>query len=233
MKKFFLLICFFLIISCGKKTPPFPIEKSIPEDFTFEIEVTYSGFNLWINLPRETKGGYPLNKIKALIIEREEIPLESFSKPRIKIIKIKPNLHSAGNLYLYADHSLQPNFAYKYRLKIEKDFLVKTPFTREKIVFWTIPPMPPSNLRLQTTNENLILLTWDPPLLNLNKEPLKGKIFYRLERITKEERKWVEITENSFKEKIPQGEVCYRLKTLLNFYETLIPSPFSELICYP
>ncbi|MFN3567886.1 MAG: hypothetical protein ACK4UR_03135 [Caldimicrobium sp.] len=233
MKKFILLLILALLFSCGRKTPPLPIEKSIPKDPDLNIEVTPMGFNLWITLPTETKEGRYLTKIKALIIEKEEIPLEGSRKSKSKRIKLKPKLHTAANLILYTDRALKPNYAYKYKLKIEKDFLVKTPYTEERIVFWTTPPMPPSNFQIIPYSQEEILITWEPPLLNLNGEPLKGEIIYRLEERVRGEKRVKEIKERQILTKVSKEGACFSVQALLKFYDTLIPSPPSEVLCIP
>lgn len=233
MRKYFLFFIIFFLIACGRKAPPLPLEKSIPKQPGLEIETTPLGINLWITLPTTTQGGYPLNKIKVLIIEKEEIPLTHTSKVIKKKIKLSPKLHSAANLYLYTDKDLKPNFLYKYRLRIEKDFLVKTPFSEEKRIFWTTPPLPPSNIKINPLSEEEIQLVWDPPFLNLNNEPLQGEIYYRIVKITSKERKIIELVDRYFRDKPSIEGICYQLQTLLKFYETIIPSPFSEVICYP
>ncbi len=233
MKKTWLIILALFIIACGRKAPPLPVEKSIPKDYSLTVEATPLGFNLWIDLPTTTQGGYPLNKIKALIIEKEEIPLQNPSKSKKRILKLTPKLHSAGNLFMYTDSEVKPGFAYRYRVKIKKDFLVETPFSNEITVFWTTPPLPPQNVKLVLSTPEEIRLTWDAPLLNLNQEPLKGEIFYRIERIKGAEIKIHNVRERIFKDYPHKERICYRLYTMLNFYETIIPSPSSELICYP
>ncbi|MFN3921277.1 MAG: hypothetical protein ACK4K4_02620 [Caldimicrobium sp.] len=233
MKRYLLLLIIMFLCACGRKAPPLPIEKSLPKEPELEIETTPLGVNLWITLPTTTQGGYPLNKIKALIIEKEEVSLAEPSKIKKKRIKLSPKLHSAANLYLYTDKELKSNFLYKYRLKIEKDFLVKSAFTEEKMVFWTTPPFPPSNIKIIPISQEEIELVWDPPFLNLNKEPLQGEIYYRLEKITSFERKFIEVRDRHFRDKRSHDRVCYQLQTLLKFYETIIPSPFSETLCYP
>lgn len=233
MKRYLFLLILIFLCACGRKAPPLPIEKSLPKEPELEIETTPLGVNLWITLPTTTQGGYPLNKIRALIIEKEEIPLDEPSKIKKKRIKLSPKLHSAANLYLFTDRELKPNFLYKYRLKIEKDFLVKSAFTEEKVVFWTIPPFPPSNIKIIPISQEEIEIVWDPPFLNLNKEPLQGEIYYRIEKITSTERKSIEVRDRYFRDKRSYDRVCYQLQTLLKFYETIIPSPFSETLCYP
>ncbi|MFN4197071.1 MAG: hypothetical protein ACK4FM_03575 [Caldimicrobium sp.] len=233
MKKFILFLICTLLISCGKKTPPLPIEKSIPKEPVFNIEVTSTGINLWITLPTETKEGKILTNIKALIIEREEIPLEGFKKSKSKTIKLTPKLHTAGNLILYSDQNLEPNFAYKYRLKVVKDFLVKTPYTEGKIVYWTTPPMPPSNFQIIPYSQEEILITWDQPILNLNREPLKGEVIYRLEERSQGEKKVKEIKDREILVKVSKDGACFSVQALLKFYDTFIPSPPSEVLCFP
>lgn len=233
MKRLALIFILIFIFSCGRKTPPLPIEKSVPKEPALEIEATHLGVNLWITLPTETKEGNVLTKIKALILEKEEIPIDGFHKPKKKFIKLTPKLHTAGNLILYSDRDLKPNFAYKYRLKIEKDFLVKTPFTAERIFFWTTPPMPPSNFQIIPYSEEEILISWDQPLLNLNREPLKGELIYRLEEWSQGEKKVKELKERKILARVSKEGACFSVQALLKFHDTFIPSPPSEELCYP
>lgn len=233
MKSLYLLFFLMLILSsCGRKTAPLPIEKSIPEAPTLEIEVTTLGFNLWITLPDKTKGGFPLTKIKGLILEREEIPISGKEKSRIKQIKLKPKLHSAGRIFLYSDTDLRASHLYKYKIKIEKDFLVKTPFTEEKSAYWTIPPNFPQRISYALTEDKQLLLTWTPPTTDLQNQPLSGELFYRVSKIINQESITYELRETRFLDSFnPEIKVCYRLQALLNYYGTIIPGPQTGLIC--
>lgn len=236
MKIFSLLFLIFgLVLSgCGRKAPPLPITQSVPKAPQLNIEATSLGFNLWINLPSETQGGYPLNKIKALIIEREELSERTPQKPKINYLKLKPRLHSAGRIILYSDTDLRPGYRYTYRLKIKKDFLVETPFLEEKMVYWTDPPGPVENIRGQITEEGAFLLSWNPPYLDQKGNPLRGSLYYRLERYQGEELETFEIKEALFKDKPPGNiRVCYRIQPVLNYKGTSIPGLKSEPLCYP
>jgi len=232
--KFFLLIITFLLFSCGRKAPPLPIEKSIPEEASLELELTPLGVELYIVLPAQTKGGYPLNKISYLEIEKIEEPLEVPGKKRIKSIKLKPKLHSAGRLLLYRDEDLKAGYRYTYRLRIKKDFLVGTPFYGESSFNWTDPPQGISNLVMTKLSEREILLSWEPPKRNLRGGPLRGELFFQVERSKRGEKSNFNLRETSFRDTVDFAEkACYRVRALLNYQGTLIPGPFSSPLCYP
>jgi len=235
MKRLSLLLLMLLFLSsCGRKAPPLPVEKSIPEEASLEIEATSFGFDLWITLPSQTKGGFPLNQISYLEIERKEEPEFFQGKSKTKTIKIKPRLHSAGRLFLYTDKDLKPGFKYTYRLRIKKDFLVGTPFYAEKTLYWLTPPTGIKNFSLKPGERGELFLTWAPPSLNLKGEPLIGELFFNLERTLQGKRDLFELEANSFKDKWDgQSKVCYRVRALLGYKGTSIPGPFSEPLCYP
>ncbi|MCS7200046.1 MAG: hypothetical protein N2327_00475 [Caldimicrobium sp.] len=229
-----LLLVYLILTSCGKKTSPLPIEKSIPEDPQLEIEITPLGFNLWINLPSQTKGGFPLNKISSLIIEREERSLESPSKPKFKHIVLKPKLHSAARLFLYSDTELKGGHEYRYRLKIKKDFLVSSPFVSEKVVFWSNPPSFPEKFQILPLEHGKIKLSWETPKVDIKNHPLKGEVFFRIEKQSGDKTISFETKEKSLIEEF-RGDmrICYRLQAILNYQGTLIPGLKTAPLCYP
>ncbi len=228
------IIFLFLLQGCGKKTPPLPIEKSIPQGADLTLEPTPNGINLWITLPEKTQGGYTLTKIQYVEIEKKEESIEKGGKLKIKSFKIKPNLHSAGRLFLYTDTDLKSGYKYTYRLRIKKDFLVETPFLSERVVYWSDPPSWVRDFNLVMSSSKDLTLMWKPPLLNLKGGPLIGELFYTLERVKNEKIEYFNIRETYFKDKITENEKsCYRVRALLNYYGTFLPGPFSEYLCYP
>lgn len=226
-----ILIFSLFFLACGRKAPPLPIEKSIPKNPELEIEATPLGLNLWITLPEKTIGGLPLNKIKALIIDREEISLES-SKTLSKVsIKLKPKLHSAGRVFLYTDTDLKEKTCYIYRLRIEKDFLVSTPFTEGERACWTTPPKPPKGISIHVDSEGSTILKWTPPDIDLKGAPLIGKLSYKIIKYSDHKITSHEVADSTFIDHAKGFKICYRIQTVLHFHGTSIPSPLSELIC--
>jgi hypothetical protein len=70
----------FLLVSCGRKAPPLPIEKSIPQVPGLSAEVEGQAIKLLIDLPSQTSGGSYLTSLKALIIEKREVFLDDPKK---------------------------------------------------------------------------------------------------------------------------------------------------------
>ncbi len=233
MKVLLIFLLIFLFIGCGRKAPPLPVEKSIPQEPEITYEPTPYGINIWITLPEKTQGGYPLIKIKYIEIEKREEPLGREGKIKIKKIKLKAKLHSAGRSLLFTDSELKPGFRYTYRIKIKKDFLVETPFYGEKTLHWTNPPSGVRNISLDVSSGELIL-KWNQPSENIKGGPLVGEIFYGIEQVEDGKIEYFNIKETYYKKKYSQGErVCFRVKPFLNYYGTIIPGPYSERLCYP
>ncbi|PMP96636.1 MAG: hypothetical protein C0169_04400 [Thermodesulfobacterium geofontis] len=233
-KILFLLISVFLIFSCGKKTEPFPIKESIPKGLSFEINLNPQGAELLISLPTKTEGGYSLNKIKALIIEKIELPLDiPKAKKKKKTIKLSPKLHSAGNLFIYNDYELKHRHQYTYRIKVIKDFLVETPFTEPITIFWHNPPSFPQKFQIKLLGEDALLITWERPKEDIYGLYLEGEVFYQLEKVSKEGIKLVKIkNKEEYFDKIKSGEkVCYNIRAILNFRGTFIPGPKTPDKC--
>jgi len=229
-----LIIFLFLLQGCGKKSPPLPIEKSIPQGADLTLEPTPYGIKLWITLPEKTQGGYTLTKIQYVEIEKKEEPIEKGGKIKIRHFKIKPKLHSAGRLFLYTDTDLKSGYKYTYRLRIKKDFLVATPFLPERVIYWSDPPSWVRDLNLILSSPRELTLKWNPPLFNLKGAPLMGELFYTIERVKNGKIEYLNIRETYFKDKFTEDEKsCYRVRALLNYYGTFLPGPFSEYLCYP
>lgn len=226
-----LIIVAVSILACGRKTPPFPIEKSIPQEPDLEIEATPLGFNLWITLPDKTKSGLPLNKIRALIIEKEKVSIENQKTISKTTIKLKPKLHSAGRIFLYTDTELEERSCYIYRLKLEKDILVSTSFTQGQKACWTTPPKPPSQISFERTFDGNLIVTWIPPSTDLNGAPLTSKISYRIIKFTNNQTKYYHLEAPPFIDTPEDFKLCYRIQTIIDFHKTLILGPLSDIFC--
>lgn len=237
MKKYFWMVFIFLVFflgGCGKKNPPLPPSKSIPKEFSFEVKPTEAGFDLIVYLPIETKGGYPLIKISSLIIEKEEISLDSpKAKPKIYEIKLSPKLHSAGNLYVYHDYQVKHRHRYKYRIKIKKDFLVKTDwFEFPGYLYWHNPPLFPENISFQVLPEKAVLLTWKKPEKDIEGLSIDYPISYEIEKISGPKVESFYVRKEGFFEKLSDvNKTCYRIRSILNFRGTQIPGPKSPPLC--
>jgi len=235
MKRFLIIfLLVFFIFSCGKKTEPLPIKESIPKGLSFEVNLTPQGAELLISLPTKTEGGYPLNKIKSLIIERTEIPLDiPKAKKKEKIIKLSPKLHSAGNLFIYYDYELKHRHEYSYRIKVVKDFIVETPFSEPVTIFWHNPPSFPQKFQIKALGEDAVLITWEKPKEDIYGLYLEGEIFYQIEKISKEKTELIEIRnkEEYFDKIKPKERICYNIRAILNFRGTLIPGPKTPDKC--
>lgn len=231
--KFCIVLGLLFVSSCGKKAPPLSIEESIPSDFEFEIEATQAGFNLWITLPTKTQGNYTLVSIKKLFIEKREKPLDSSQgKEKVKFIELSPKLHSAGNLFLYSDYKVKHRHQYSYRIKIVKDFLVETEWSPWITVFWHNPPGVPENFNFKIVGERSVFLTWERPKTDIFGDYLEGEVLYELFKKTQDREKVFTLKKTDFFEKLSEGEkVCYSVRALLNFRETLIPGPKSTEKC--
>lgn len=229
-----LFLTLFFLFGCGRKAPPLPIEKSLPQEAEFSLEPTPYGINLWLTLPEKTQGGFPLTKIQFVEIERKEEPLFGEGKREFKRFKIKPKLHSAGRLLLFTDSHLKPERKYTYRIRIKKDFLVGTPFYGEKSIYWTEPPALVRDFIFYLSSPEELLLKWNPPLENIKGGPLAGELLYNIEKIKEGEIEYLTVRDPFFKEKISQEKrVCFRVRALLNYHGTFLPGPFTQPICYP
>lgn len=233
LKIVIILISFLFLNSCGKKAPPLAIEESLPSTFEFEVEATQAGFNLWITLPTKTQGNFTLISIKNLIIEKLEKPIDQpQAKEKREIIKLSPKIHSAGNLFLYSDFKVKHRYQYRYRIKIVKDFLVETDFSPWVTVFWHNPPTPPSGFDLKFLGERKILLTWEKPQTDLLGLYLEGEVFYEVLKRSEEGEKVIKVQKREFFEELLENKkICYSVRAILNFRDTLIPGPKTPEKC--
>lgn len=233
LKSFLIILGFLILASCGKKAPPLSIEESIPSDFEFEIETTQAGFNLWISLPTKTQGNYTLVSIKKILIEKGEKPLDlPHAKEKIKIIKVSPKLHTAGNLFLYSDYKIKHRHQYSYRIKIVKDFLVETGWSSWITVFWHNPPGIPENFNLKVLGEKAVFLSWERPKTDIFGLYLEEEVFYELFKRSQHKEKVLTLQKTNFFEELSEEKkVCYSVRALLNFKKTLIPGPKTPERC--
>ncbi len=227
----FLIILFFC--GCGVKKPPLNVKDSTPQDFYFKVKPDPVGFELFIYLPTQTKGGYTLTSIRKLIIEKEEIPLNSPNSKEIYEIDLSPKLHLAANLIIYTDFSVKNDYSYIYRIKIQKDLLVSTSYTKGIKVYWHDPPSLPRDFTVIPYNNDMVLLIWKSPKQDIHGKKLNGRIFYKIERITQNHEKTIEVRNKRYYwDRINNlKKVCYSIRAVLDFKGTLIPGLKTPEIC--
>ena len=225
VKKFLVLIALvFILGACGRKTPPFSIEESIPKKFSFEVKPVSTGFELFINLPTMTRAGYPLTKIKKLIVKKE------IFSPAGKLIdeeeiKLSPHLHSAANTYFFLDSKVKSGLCYRYSVKVVKDFLVKTEFLTGRLLCWQAPPPPPQDFKV-FKKDSTFELSW---------KGVKGasQINYQVRRFLDGKEKIFVVKENFLKD-APEFKnfLCYSVRATVNYRGTLIPGDWSRELCF-
>ncbi len=232
--KYFLIFLVLTFWGCGIKKPPLSIEESMPENFYFKVKATQAGFELFIYLPTQTEGGYPLTEIKKLIIEKREISLDiPKAKEKVYKIKLSPKLHSAANLITYNDYKVKNKYAYTYRIKIGKDFLVKTSYTEPITVYWHNPPGLPKDFRIILYEKNTVMLSWKRPEHDIYGHNLEGEIFYEIEKAINSKTEIIKIkNKKEFWDKIDSSQkTCYSIRAVLNFRGTPIPGPKTPEKC--
>ncbi len=114
---------FLFFTACGKKSPPIPIEESMPKNPEIKIYPALYGANLFVELPFYTKKGYPLLEIKKLIIKIKGPNKE-------KVLEFHPFIHSAARTFP-VQLLLESGKCYRFGIRIVKNIFVETPF------FWT------------------------------------------------------------------------------------------------
>lgn len=234
-KNLLFILVVLMLVSCGKKSPPLSPKDSVPEEFSFEVKPVQTGFTLIINLPVETKRGYPLTSIKNVIIEKKEIPLEDpKAKPKISYIKLTPKLHSAANIIVYDDVKVKHRYGYSYRIKIRKDILISSPWIElPQTFYWHNPPDIPRNLNISILDENRVILNWEKPYTDIKGNPLDLPVWFEIEKITPRGSVTLLIKDRTeHLDYIKQGEkTCYAVRSVLNFKDTLIPGMKTSLKC--
>lgn len=234
-KNFIFILVILMLVSCGKKSPPLSPKDSVPEEFSFEVKPIQTGFTLIINLPVETKKGYPLTSIKSVIIEKREIPLEDpKAKPKIFYIKLTPKLHSAANRILYEDVKVKHRHGYFYRIKIKKDILISSSWIElPQTFYWHNPPDIPRNFTVEIIDENKVILYWEKPHTDIKGNPLDLTVWFEIEKVTSQDSVTFLVRDKTeYLDYIKQGEkTCYAVRSLLNFKDTLIPGMKTSLKC--
>ena len=242
MKKMFFLakilgffLAFFLLVSCGRKAPPLPIEKSIPQVPGLSAEVEGQAIKLLIDLPSQTSGGNYLTSLKALIIEKREVFLDDPKKKEKQTeIKLKPRLHSAATLFIYTDEKVAPRRLYIYRVKAKKDFLVESPFSEEVRIYFRYPPKAPVNLKVIELYPPYYLLRFEPVYEDIKGLPLELPLEFTLERIREGKSSNIDLknkTEYTFTKEGEQKE-CFRVQARFRYFTTEIKGPFSRELCF-
>jgi hypothetical protein len=230
---FFLASSF--LVSCGRKAPPLPLEKSIPQVPGLSAEVESQALKLLIDLPSQTSGGSYLTSIKALIIEKREVFLDDPKKKEKQTeIKLKPRLHSAATLFIYTDEKVAPRRLYIYRVKAKKDFLVESPFSEEVRIYFRYPPKAPVNLKVIELYPAYYLLRFEPVYEDIKSLPLELPLEFTLERIRDGKSFYIDLknkTEYTFTKEGEQKE-CFRVQARFRYFTTEIKGPFSRELCF-
>jgi hypothetical protein len=230
-----LFLAFFLLVSCGRKAPPLPIEKSIPQVPGLSAEVEGQAIKLLIDLPSHTIGGSYLTSLKALIIEKREVFLDDPKKKEKQTkIKLKPRLHSAATLFIYTDEKVAPRRLYIYRVKAKKDFLVESPFSEEVRIYFRYPPKAPVNLKVIELYPAYYLLQFEPVYEDIKGLPLELPLEFTLERIREGKSFYIDLknkTEYTFTKEGEQKE-CFRVQARFRYFTTEIKGPFSRELCF-
>jgi hypothetical protein len=228
-------LAFFLLVSCGRKAPPLPIEKSIPQVPGLSAEVEGQAIKLLIDLPSQTNGGNYLTSLKALVIEKREVFLDDPKKKEKRAeIKLKPRLHSAATLFIYTDEKVAPRRLYIYRVKAKKDFLVESPFSEEVRIYFRYPPKAPVNLKVIELYPAYYLLQFEPVYEDIKSLPLELPLEFTLERIRDGKSFYIDLknkTEYTFTKEGVQKE-CFRVKARFRYFTTEIKGPFSRELCF-
>ena len=225
MKKFFWIFILFLLsfflVCCGRKTPPFSIEESMPKDFSYEIKVQPFGFEFFVFLPTSVRANYPLLKIKKLEVKKEILSLNN-KLIEEKTLAVKPKIHSASNIYFFTDTDIQEGFCYKYSMRIVKDFLVKTSWVESKTVCWDSAPFPLKDFKVEKKG-NIFEISWKK----------EKNLTYELKRKKDGKEHTFFLTQNHFVDKIEFKKfVCYTVRGIKKFQNTLIPGFWSREICF-
>jgi len=225
----------FLLVSCGRKAPPLPIEKSIPQVPGLSAEVEGQAIKLLIDLPSQTSGGSYLTFLKALVIEKKEVFLDDPNKKEKQTeIKLKPRLHSAATLFIYTDEKVAPRRLYIYRVKAKKDFLVESPFSEEVRIYFRYPPKAPVNLKVIELYPAYYLLRFEPVYEDIKSLPLELTLEFTLERIREGKSSYIDLknkTEYTFTKEGEQKE-CFRVQARFRYFTTEIKGPFSRELCF-
>jgi hypothetical protein len=228
-------LAFFLLVSCGRKAPPLPIEKSIPQVPGISAEVESQAIKLLIDLPSQTSGGSYLTSLKALIIEKREVFLDDPKKKEKETnIKLKPRLHSAATLFIYTDEKVAPRRLYIYRVKAKKDFLVESPFSEEVRIYFRYPPKAPVNLKVIEVYPAYYLLRFEPVYEDIKGLPLELPLEFTLERIRDGKSSYIDLknkTEYTFTKEGEQKE-CFRVQARFRYFTTEIKGPLSRELCF-
>lgn len=235
VKNFLFILVILMLVSCGKKSPPLSPKDSVPEEFYFEVKPVQTGFTLIINLPVETKKGYPLTSIKSVMIEKKEISLDDpRAKPRISYLKLTPKLHSAANTIIYEDVKVKHRHGYSYRIKIKKDILISSSWMElPQIFYWHNPPDVPRNFNINILDENRVILNWEKPYTDIKGNPLELTVWFEIEKVTPQGSATLLVRDKTeYLDYLKPGEkTCYTVRALLNFRDTLIPGIKTSLRC--
>ncbi len=224
-RKIFVFVALaFVLSACGRKTPPFSIEESMPRKFSFEVKPVSTGFELFINLPTMTEAGYPLTKIKKLIVKKEIFSPEGKFIDKEEI-KLSPKIHSAANTYFFLDSEVKSGLCYRYSIRVVKDFLVKTRFLTGKLLCWKTPPPPPEDFKV-LKKDSIFELFWKGVKADL-------QMSYQVRRILDGKEKIFSVKGTTFKD-APEFKnfICYSVRGVINYKGTLIPGDWSREVCF-
>ena len=215
----------FLLASCGKKSPPLTISESTPLAPKLKLSATQVGVLLKIELPKRNRAGYTLYSFKKLIIQK------SCGK-EIDTIEVMPKCHPFATTVLYLDTKVSSGICCRYRVSVEKNMFVRSPYSEWKSVCWHTPLVPPRDLSIQVIKAlGILRLSWEPVKKDINGKPISGDLLYLLEELSSNSSKDFILKKPIYQTKLPKSVKCYRVKSLLQYKNTLIPGLFTPTIC--
>ncbi|NPA39208.1 MAG: hypothetical protein GXO57_02020 [Thermodesulfobacteria bacterium] len=229
MKRRILLVVFFLVsvlfLGCGKKSPPLTISESTPSSPKLKASATEVGILLEIELPKRNKAGYTLYSLKKVIIQKKCGENE-------ETIEVLPKCHPFARILTYLDSEVESGECCEYRVSVEKNMFVRSPFSKWKRVCWHAPLLPPKNLSIQVIKDlGILRLTWIPVKVDVYNSTITTNLLFLLEELSSNASKKVILKKPQFQTEIPKKLKCYRVKSLFYYENTLIPGFFTPIVC--
>ncbi|MBU0674383.1 MAG: hypothetical protein KJ950_07060 [Proteobacteria bacterium] len=190
-----IIVTLLVLGGCGKKTRLVPPQAVIPARITdLRYQLDTSGVKLYWSWPERSNQGERLHTINEFILERAVFPKGTYCSDCPVTYEILATI-DGGNIpetrqartVEYQEANLTTGTHYLYRVRSSMGWPVISNASEPVEFTWQPPVVPPAHPTAKAYDQKIIL-SWQPPVNDINGTPLTAQPSYRIERSEDQEK---------------------------------------------